>query len=371
MSRFHIEVADRADDGELRRVLASTPMPGAVTVAFQREPSFFDAAAVDGAFRQTVIARDCRESRIAGFGTRSVRRRYVNGEPVAVGYLNGLRLLPQYRSHGLLARGYRFFRQLHQDGRARLYLTTIAADNTAAIALLTSGRAGLPRYYFAGSYHTVVIPLVPAGDGMSDVEPSCEIRSATDNDLAAIVGFLRAAGPSRQFFPCYEGTDFFNPEGTFRDLKAQDLLVAIRSGTVIGTLACWDQSAFRQVVVESYGSGIGLARPLYNGWAALRKQPKLPEPGRPFRFVSAALPMVLNDEPVVFGALLNAAIKMAAGRHEYLLIGMHDSDPLLALVKSRWRAEYLTRLYCVCWPDGEPVRQQIDERPPYLELGCL
>jgi len=136
-------------------------------------------------------------------------------------------------------------------------------------------------------------------------------------------------------------------------------------------LACWDQSAFRQVVVERYGLGIGWARRFYNAWAALRKLPKLPQAGRPFRFVSAALPMALNDEPAVFCALLNAAIKMAAKRHEYLLVGMHDSDPLLPLVKSRWSAEYLTRLYYVCWPDGEALRQKIDERPPYLELGCL
>jgi len=136
-------------------------------------------------------------------------------------------------------------------------------------------------------------------------------------------------------------------------------------------LACWDQSAFRQVFVESYGSAIRWARPLYNGWAALRKQPKLPQPGKPFRFVSAALPIVLNDEPVVFRALLNAAIKLAAKRHEYLLIGMHERDPLLPVIKSHQSAEYLTRLYYVCWPDGEALRQQLDDRPPYLELGCL
>lgn len=371
MSRFRMELADDCDDTALRRVLASTPMPGAVSVSFRREPSFFDAAVVDGGFNQTVVARDCEEGRIAGFGTRSVRQRYVNGLPMAIGYLSGLRLLPQYRNHGLLARGFRFFSQLHRDGRAQLYLTTIAADNGTALAALTSGRAGLPCYHCAGVYHTAVIPLVCDGDRMSDVEPSFEIRSATDNDLTAVIGFLRAAGPSRQFFPCYEKTDFFNPEGTFRDLKAQDLLVAICNGTVIGTLACWDQSAFRQVVVESYGSAIGWARPLYNGWAALRKQSKLPQPGRPFRFVSAALPIVLNDEPVVFCALLNAAIKMAAERYEYLLIGMHERDPLLPMVNARQATEYLTNLYYVCWPDGEPLRQQIDDRPPYLELGCL
>src|SRR5262245_46354938 len=159
MSRFHMDLATRCDDAELRRLLASTPMPGAVTVSFRREPSFFEAAAVDGEFSQTVVARDCEEACIAGFGTRSIRQRYVNGVPTAIGYLSGLRLLPQYRNQGLLARGFRFFRQLHQDGRAQLYLTTIGADNATALDALTSGRAGLPRYHFAGVYQTAVIPM--------------------------------------------------------------------------------------------------------------------------------------------------------------------------------------------------------------------
>jgi hypothetical protein len=371
MSRFRIEVAVRADDADLRRVLASTPMPGAVTVAFQREPSFFDAAVVDGGFHQIVIARDCEEARIAGFGTRSVRRRYVNGRPMAVGYLSALRLLPQYRNHGLLARGYRFFSQLHQDGRARFYLTTIAADNTTALSVLTSGRAGLPRYHLAGTYHTVIIPSVSDGVCASEGQSSVEIRQSKHDDLAAIIAFLHAAGPSRQFFPCYEMTDFFNAEGTFRDLKAQDLLVATRNGAVIGTLACWDQSAFRQTIVESYGAPIRWARPFYNGWAALRRRPKLPQPGKPFSFITAALPLVLDDEPQVFRALLSAAIELAAKRSEYLLIGMHESDPLLSIAKARRIAEYFTRLYLVCWPGGEALCQQLDDRPRYLELGCL
>ena len=55
----------------------------------------------------------------------------------------------------------------------------------------------------------------------------------------------------------------------------------------------------------------------------------------------------------------------------YLLLGLHESDPLF-LRASRWRARrYVTRLYLACWDDGEPLRKSLDGRPPYLELGCL
>ena len=34
-------------------------------------------------------------------------------------------------------------------------------------------------------------------------------------------------------------------------------------------------------------------------------------------------------------------------------------------------AEYRTRLFVVCWDDGEAYRGRLDARPPYLELGSL
>src|SRR4051794_16637823 len=100
MSRFRFELATPADDADLRHILAATPMPGRIRVGFQREPSWFAAAVVDGHFRQVVACRDSQTGRLIGFGCRSVRRLYVNGAPAEVGYLSGLRVLPEFRNLG-------------------------------------------------------------------------------------------------------------------------------------------------------------------------------------------------------------------------------------------------------------------------------
>jgi hypothetical protein len=133
MSRFEFTLATPADDEDLRRVLSLTPMEGRIRVAFAREPSYFAAASVDGNQLQVGVCRDKATGHVVGMGSRSVSRRYVNGRPQPVGYLSGLRLLPEYRGQGgLLARGYKFLRQLHADNAARFYLTTISEDNEPA-----------------------------------------------------------------------------------------------------------------------------------------------------------------------------------------------------------------------------------------------
>src|SRR5690348_8142448 len=135
MSAYRFELATPDDDADLRRVLAATPMEGRIAIAFRREPSWFAAAVVDGRFRQVVACRDRETGRIIGFGSRSIREVYLNGRPASVGYLSGLRVLPEHRNLGLVARGYAALRALHADGRVPFYLTTIAAGNETALKI--------------------------------------------------------------------------------------------------------------------------------------------------------------------------------------------------------------------------------------------
>lgn len=368
MPRYRIELATPADDADLRRILAETPMPGHISVSFRRAPSYFAAAEVDGHFRQVVAGRDLDTGRLIGFGSRSIRRLYVNGQPADVGYLSALRLLPEHRNLGLIARGYAHFRKLHADGRAPIYLTTIAEGNDRALELLTSGRAGLPRYHPAGRFHTLALRA------LKPTALPVLVRQTRPDDVPAIVEFLREHGPARQFFPCFEAGDFFSAHGLLRGLRPEHLLLAWYDGQLVGTLGVWDQSEFRQVVVHGYAGRLRWVRPLYNSWAWLRGQPRLPGIGSELGNRFAALPVVRDanaqlglNAPVVLAALLEA-VPRGPG---HLLFGLHERDPLLGLVRRFAVAEYVTRLFVVCWEDGEALRSQLDGRVPYLEAGSL
>ncbi|MCA9214277.1 MAG: hypothetical protein KDB27_14495 [Planctomycetales bacterium] len=370
MARYRFELATQADDAELRTVLASTPMPGRISVTLRCEPSFFDAARVLGNQQQVIACRDVESGQIVGFGCRSIQSRYVNGRSRPIGYLNSLRLLEPHRRRGLVARGYRLFADLHKHDRStELYLTTIAQGNDVATKTLTSERAGLPRYRPAGTYHTLVVPV--RGRTYSSSSDTASIRPATANDLPEVLGFLEREGPKRQFFPAYSANDFFHASATFRDLEPGELMLAFDNGQLVGTMASWNQSRFRQFVVNDYAAAIRWLRPLANSWFGLQGMPKLPRRGEAFRYAMAAIPVVANDSAPVFEALLDATLqRLRQTETDYLLVGMHECDPLLTMAMRRKATEYLTNLYLVSWPDenGSIVP---DDRPPYLELGSL
>jgi hypothetical protein len=305
-------------------------------------------------------------------GSRAISPRYVNGKPTAVGYLSGLRLLREYRGKAaLLARGYHFLRELHEDRRAPFYLTTIAADNDVA-RVLTSRRAGLPVYHAIGSFHTLAISTSRLIRFCARHQRTAELRPATIADRDDILAFLNTHGPSRQFFPVYGRDDLFADRGLLRGLHPADVLLARRDGSIIGTLACWNQRSFKQIIVHRYAGYVSAIRPLYNAWAGLKRQPKLPPAGSALKCNLSAIPVVSDECRGEFPALLAAAQqRLAKSGEPLLLVGLHDADPLLPIARQVAGREYLTTLYLVYWPGEEPDLAGLLQRVPYLELGGL
>jgi hypothetical protein len=57
-SRFAFELAADADEVDIRRILRTRALPGAVAMTFEREPHTALAASIEGDSHQAVIARD-------------------------------------------------------------------------------------------------------------------------------------------------------------------------------------------------------------------------------------------------------------------------------------------------------------------------
>jgi hypothetical protein len=372
MSRFEFTLATPADDAELRRVLSSTPMAGRIRVAFAREPSYFSAAAVDGTRVQIGVCRDKVTGRVVGMGSRAISRRFVNGRPESVGYLSGIRLLPDYRGQGrLLARGYRFLRDLHADNATAFYLTTIAEDNEAAIRVLASSRASLPDYRPYGRYFTMVMTTKRTRRArIPEREFHCRPATTAESDL--LLDFLRAHGPSRQFFPAYDVADVFTDSGLLKGLRPDDVMLAFCGGELVGTIGAWDQRGFKQTIVCGYDGWLSFARPLYNAWAWVGCRPTLPRCGTAIEAAVAAIPLVRRDDPAVFEMLLEQQLqRLESLGIRHLLLGLHENDPLLPVARKHAAREYVTRLYIVTWPDESSILNRLNGRVPYLELGCL
>jgi hypothetical protein len=367
---MQFELARTSDEPALRRLLRAAPFAGDIRVTLEREPCIDFANAVEGERTQILVARAAHEPGVVAMGARTLRTSFVNGRPTRVGYLGMLRVLPQYQGHAaLLRRGYAALRALHADGAAALNVTTIVADNRRARRVLEAGLTGLPTYRHLGDLLTL---LLVTRRRRARTAGGISVSSAAAGDVDEIARCLARYGERFQFAPCWTAADLLSAVRA-RGLSLGDFLLARRGSRVVGCVACWDQRAFKQVIVRGYSARLRLARPLWNLLAPLSGAPRLPAVGRALELAHLSHLAVDDDDPRVFEALVDGARRAAARRGlEHLTLGLAERNPLAATAQARFSARlYRSRAYLVHWSDGEAAARAVDARPMHLEAAIL
>lgn len=368
--KFSYELAQPADDPALRKLFSETPMPGRITVAFEREKNYFSGCSTMGPFWQIIIARHIASGEIAGVFCRAVRSHYINGDPQDLGYVGQIRIAEKYRGMWVLQTGMSYFQDLHADGRAPAYWGVISSENRISRGILVERpRRKFPSAREIAGIYTLGIIL---GKPMKPQPFDGELEYGSSDTLPEIITFLRKYGKQRQFFPVYSAADFTEGEIT-RDFNVSDFIVARRDGEIVGVLGLWDQSGYKQSIVQEYDRALQWVKPFYNLGARLLGAQPLPNLGEKIHFAYASFICVANDDADVFSALLRAIYNLAAERrYAYLMLGLTTFDPLLAVARKYLHISYHSQVFLGSWEiKNDGLRQKLDGRLPYIEIATL
>lgn len=370
MPTLKFELATQADDADLRRLLRENPIAGSISLSFEREPCYFDASIIEGVFHQTIVARESDSGDVIAFGNRSVRPLYVNGQARDIGYMSQLRVNPSYGKGMYLARGlaggFKKYRELHEDGRTPFYLMSVVEDNLPARRLLTSG---LPEYPTAREYARMFTYAIYPVRRKRELPLPPSLRIVRGDDIRAgdIVDYLNRNNARKQFAPHWTCDSLF-----LSNLSPSDFFLAFDGEHVVGCLACWDQSAFKQTVVRGYSGSLKRWRKVINLLSRFGGVPYLPEPNTPLRYLYASHVAIDDDDPVIFNALLRAVYNHSIEqKYSYFMIGLGESNPFRKTVESYRPLIYISQIYLVDWDDNGDLLGNIDHRIPGLEIAVL
>jgi len=368
MSPFTFRLGGAEDDREIRRHLETNPVPGRITVSYERSPDYFLGCRTMGPFTQVLIARHRDSGDLAALACRAVRPLFVNGCRQEIGYLGQLRVAEKYRGRWLVAKGFKYLADLHGDRRTSHYLTTIIEENVEALGILVKRpRRHFPEYREITRICTLAMPIRRGGRAVP-LPP--DIVRGGEIPLERIIAFLQRQGTTRQFFPFLEERDF-SPEGNLLPgLRRDDLYVALDRGAIAGVLGFWDQRACKQAVVRGYSGALRWGRPVYNLAARAHRYPPLPAPGKALPMAYACFPCLAGDNPDIFLRLLEAVTARARECGvSYLLLGLAEDDPLFAVARRRPHIPYFSRLYGVSWEPERPLPELLDNRTIHVEIA--
>jgi len=360
-------LATRADDAGIRRLLSSNPIPGKIRIRYEREPDYFAGCATMGA-TQVLVAR--AEERVIGVACRAIRPMFINGDRADVGYLGQLRVDPHFRGRWLVLRGFRKLQELHRQSPPRGYVTTIIEGNDEAEGVLVRlARGPMPRYRKIDRLITLALPVWKAVAAATAFK-AAPARAA----LQDIVAFLQREGRRKNFFPVYDEQSFV--DGTTRGFDPEDFIVIERDGVIAGVAGLWDQSAYKQSIVDAYDPLTRAVRPIYNTAAKVLHRATLPKPGTALRFAYGSFFCAVNDDATVARELIAQLLADARTRRlDHLLLGFTESDPLLATARQFRHVAYPAGIFTVAWDDGNDFLSDfhdgLDARPRFLEIASL
>jgi hypothetical protein len=365
LSNFEFRWATPDDEPDIRSLVGSVSMPGAVTLRFAREPDYFLGATIMGDTCDVLIARHRQDGQLGGIACRAERRAFLNGQESQLGYIGQIRVAQPYRGQWLVNLGAEWFMEASPPGL--LYFGVIARENDRARQYLVGSRppASLHTRHICG-LTTCAILLRPRPVHGT---PGVDVLPGSSGSLAEIVAFLRLKGAGRQFFPAYTLEDF-TAGSRLRGLRPQDIMVARGGNEVVGVMAVWDQASYKQDIADAYGSVLRRLRPAYDLAARLLGACPLTPPGQAIQLAFASCICVADDNPTVMQALLSACTHSAYERGKaFLMLGLSDNDPLLAVARRYLHIQYHSDLFAVSWSD-EPIKQ-LDGRIPYIEIATL
>ena len=369
--RFDIRLAEAADDLEIRRLLREHPLPGDVTLTFEREPDSAIASAIEGDVHQTMVAREPVSGRIVGTASRAERDVFVNGQVTRIGYLGQLRTSVRgHRVASLLDEGFRFCRALHGRGDVSAYLVAIVEDNHAARRVLCGLRSyDAPAFERVGTLVTLAIPRRRRRplSNRKDIE----IRRGSAVLLDEIVACLNRNGARHQLAPVWTVDELLSMRRT-PGLAPSDFLVAVQGRRVVACIALWDQRSFKQVVVRGYSPQLARWRRVINVAGPLFGVPVLPQIGSPLDFVYLSHVAVDDERPDVLAALISEAGRQLPPGVSHMVTAFAESSPLLAVVADvTSHRTYRSVLYLAYWPEGRHFVKSIDTRLPHPEVAIL
>jgi hypothetical protein len=367
---FVFRDAGPEDDPILRDILRATPLPGWVTLNYEREPNYFHGCPIEGDAR-TVLASIANGAPV-GFFSRAVRTAWIARRRMRLGYLGQLRLLSQWRGRSrAILRGFQVCRELLDDGHqdTPYYLTSILSDNSLARRVLTSGIKGMPSYLPLRGFLTLVA-ATRQPFGRREAAPPYVLRPATGSDVDTLAGLLQTCGRRYALHPCWDADSLraLQPVGW----RPENCLLLLKGGRPVACGAVWDQRSVRQWRVAAYTSALAFARPLASAALGLTGYPRLPRPGRMLDQGFLSHLAVIPGEEAALAMLIAGLLRLANQNGlASIVLGLSEGHPWLSFLGGLRTLRYRSQLYLVHWPEGRKAAQDLAGQPVQTEAACL
>ncbi|NLW48927.1 MAG: hypothetical protein GXY86_16555 [Firmicutes bacterium] len=357
--QFELILAEDGDWREIKEIFESGEFDGGIAVQYLRNPNPIASFEKEGEKVVILMLRDKQKNKAVGFGACIIKRVYKDKKVVNMGYLTGLKLLPQYRKRiFVIPDCYQKIYEYTGD-QVDFYFTTILKENTAVRKMLEKPRKLMPLYDYLGDYRVYFCK-----SGISNLN-----FGRQDNTKAGAEYFPRRCGRN-------ELVTFFSKQAQGADLSlesiaAYDLENAVYYGLYKDNVltACGyvlNQQQYKQYVVKKYA---GIYRLISKLPTRLLGYPSFPGINETANCACAGLWAENND--VVSADKLWRFMRRDAKEFDFLMIGFFENHPLRSYFEKTKHIHYDSCCYIVDFKHNKNIFDELSEENLYIDVAFL
>ncbi len=333
-NRFMFSMATPEDAEGIRRLFAAQNFDGNIAVQYLRGENPIESFLKEGDEFVCLVLRDTEaDNNIIGMGSCVIRKGYANGTICNIGYLTGLKLLPDYHKKFLgIAKAYQWIQE-NTMGKVDYYYTTILAVNIYVQKMLEKKRKNMPLYQGIGDYHTLIFK-------------TCGIKRQVKG-----LAVRACSGDTARNFYAKKATKylFSVAEPLQNDLANSTFYALYRGDDIIAVTSVLDQRNYKQYIVKRYGGMYNLARFLPTG---ILGYPNFPKIGKTVSLASASIyhdSSTSSRELRYFWGQVLSSYKNT----ELVMIGLHHHHPVLSALKGLKSVGYKSKIYRVSYNQSD------------------
>jgi hypothetical protein len=361
--RIEIRLAEKADNQGLLALSRITPMAGAISLRIDRDPDFFALLRLRGKSKVFVAVRD---GEVIGCISAASRTAYLSGVPEIIAYIGDMKIHPRFSGSRISIRLLTALRaDLHRSGIDVCFC--VAADGNHRVLPLFEGRLGLPRWLSLGRF--LVDGLLPSPFRSSSKRYVLE--AAQPSDVSAVTLLLDRFHKSRQFAPQLLEDEITAAMFASAEVPFCKTFVARSGQRIVAAITLCDIGPVKCNVFLNAPRVLKSALALLRLAAAPFRGFQVPRRGEALRLLNVRHLVCEEGHEASLPELLSLARAEAfRSRFTFLMLGLHERDPLRSLVRRIPRLTFSSLAFSTSL--GGPARlEELGRGIPYEDYALV
>lgn len=389
--RFELVLAQRGDWPDIKRIYDSGEFDGGIAVQYLRDPDPIASFEREGDKAVILMLRDRRTNKAAGFGACIIKKVFKDGKIVNMGYLTGLKLLPEYRKKVFfISYAYQKLYEYTKD-YVDFYFSTILKENTAVQKMLEKPRKQMPLYEYLGDYRVYFcksgirsfwsekfvfkafgnggswIKALGNGKSGASVFGSGRNRCGCSKSGAKYVVGRCSREEAEAFYARHaRETDLSLESVSVYDLKNAVFYGLYEDNALAACGYVLNQQHYKQYVVKKYS---GIYKLISRLPMRLLGYPSFPRINEAANCACAGL-WAENDDGVLARRLWQF-MRQDAREFDFIMIGLHESHPLRSYFDKIRHIKYDSRCYIVDFEHDKEAYESLYGKKLYIDVAFL